>query len=248
MITTIGCCDSGLGGMQVVKALKEAYPNLNIVYIADQSNVPYGEKSIEELNKYAHAFLDRFRMMGIHEVVVACNTLCANVIGDVQKEYEDLHIYNIIEPTCRQLAGHHFQKINVLATPKTVEKHAYLNTLKAFCPETEIHEIPAAKLVPIIENGCDSDILRKAVESYVSEKADAWVLGCTHFPLIRPFLEGKGELFDSNQAVVDLFRDEQITGEGKMEIYTTKDPARMKESIQTLLGCNYDVKAITLDS
>ena len=102
--------------------------------------------------------------------------------------------------------------------------------------------------MPIIENGCDSDILRKAVESYVSDKADAWVLGCTHFPLIRPFLDGKGELFDSNQAVVDLFRDEQITGEGKMEIYTTKDPARMKESIRTLLGCDYDVKAITLDS
>ncbi len=248
MITTIGCCDSGLGGMLVVKALKEAYPDLNIVFIADQSNVPYGEKSVEDLSRYARAFLDRFRKMEIHEVVIACNTLCANVIGDIQEEYEDLHIFNIIEPTCRQLAGHGYQKINVLATPKTVERHAYQKALGIFCPEAEVHEIPAAKLVPVIEDGCDPLLLKKAVEGYVTEKADAWVLGCTHFPLIRPYLEGKGEIFDSNQAIVDLFKDEQINGEGRVEIYTTKDPDKMKKSIQTLLKCEYDVKAITLDS
>ena len=168
------------------------------------------------------------------------------MIHDIQDEYQDLNIYSIIEPTCAQLAGKGFKKINVLATKKTVEKHAYRDALLKVCPNAQVNEIKAVKLVPIIEGGCDMAALREAAEMYSSSEADAWVLGCTHFPLIRPFINGKGAIFDSNQAVVDLFQHEQIGGHGRFEIYTTGDPEEMKKSIQSLFDCDYDVHTIQL--
>ena len=127
---TIGCCDSGLGGTLCVNTLHNAYPNLDIVYIADQKNVPYGDKSVDELIELARNMFQYFRQQNIKDVVVACNTLCANVVKRIRSEFPDLTIYSIIEPTCAQLDGTDYKKIGVLATKKTVESHAYLKELK----------------------------------------------------------------------------------------------------------------------
>ena len=100
---TIGCCDSGLGGMLVVDALHKAYPNLDIVYVADQKNVPYGDKNVDELIECARNMFQYFRQQGIKDVVVACNTLCANAVEKLKSDFADLNIYSIISPTCAQL-------------------------------------------------------------------------------------------------------------------------------------------------
>ncbi len=245
MIKTLGCCDSGLGGLLVVDALHTAYPDLDIVFIADQSHVPYGDKSAEELNQYAHDFMQTFQKMGIHDVVIACNTLCAYTIDKIREDFQDSHIYSIIEPTVAQLQHTNYQKIRVIATSMTINKHVYASLLKKYCPSSTVEEIVASELVPIIENGCDEEKLKKAVEKLNPNPVDAWVLGCTHFPLIRPFLH-EVDVYDSNQAIVSLFRQESFCGTGQVTIYTTKDKDQLKENIQKLLHKDYEVKSIRL--
>lgn len=246
MIKTVGCCDSGLGGFLVADALHKAYPKLDIVYIADQSNVPYGDKSVEQLRKYAKSLLDVFKEKEIKDVVVACNTLCANVIEDLREEYAELNICSIIEPTVAQLKNN-YSKIGVLATQGTVNTHAYKKIIHRYFNDVEVVEIAAPKLVPVIENGCDPNELRRCVEEYMGVEVDAFILGCTHFPMIRPFLKDQEiDIYDSNQAVVDYFKNETFDGTGKMEVYTSKDADKMHEMILKLFHQDILVNTIQL--
>lgn len=248
MIKTIGCCDSGLGGMLVANALRKQYPSADIVFIADQSNVPYGDKTVKQLDFYARSLLNKFREMKVHDVVIACNTLCANVIDDLRDDYQDLHIYSIIEPTCQQLTKSKASKVAVLATAKTVETHAYKKQLKMILPDAQIVEIQAPKLVPIIENGCNEAELKQAVKEYLVEDADAYILGCTHFPLIRKYIENnrQAEIYDSNEAIVNLFKDEEFAGHGDFKVYTSGNASLMQQRILNLLGEKIEVNEIQL--
>ena len=243
----IGCCDSGLGGMLIVEALHKSYPELDIIYVADQKNVPYGDKSIEELIAYARNIFQYFRQQEIKDVVVACNTLCANVVEVLRDEFSDLSIYSIIEPTCAQLSGKNYKNIGVLATNKTVQSHAYLNELSKYCPNAKVHEIAAPKLVPIIESGCNYYELKTAVREYCVKDIDAWVLGCTHFPFIRPILEIDYDLYDSNDAAISLFKDIEMTGTGLVSVFTTGNCLEMKKSIKNLLHKSYNVYPLVLE-
>lgn len=242
----LGCCDSGLGGMLIVDALHKAYPNLDIVFIADQKNVPYGDKTSDQIKGFARNIFKAFRDMGIHDVVGACNTLCVSLDDEIMNEFSDLNIYKIVEPTCKQLKDHDYKKIGVLATAKTIDTHAYLNELNKTNPEAKVYEIKASKFVPIIENGCDSSQLKEAVNEYTNIDVDAWILGCTHYPFIIPYLEGKGDIYDSRKAVVDLFKDRKMEGKGRVIVYTSKDCDQMKQSLKQLLNLDLEVKKINL--
>ena len=246
MISTIGCCDSGLGGLLCVDALHNAYPKLNIVFIADQMNAPYGEKKLEQLTSFATDIFAIFKNMNISDIVVACNTLCCNGTEQAKKLYPELNVRTIIQPTYEQLIGNKYKTINVLATSKTVQTHIYKNALEKIFPEAYISEIEAPKLVPIIENGYDLKSLKHEVENYCKLDADAWILGCTHYPLIRPFIKTKGDIYDSIQPIIDFYKDKEINGEGTVRILTTGDPKKMKESIKTILGKDYSVEHIKL--
>ena len=243
---TIGCCDSGIGGMLIVDALHKAYPNLDIVFIADQKNVPYGDKTTEQIKGFARGIFEAFRKMNIQDVVGACNTLCVSLDDEIIEEYSDLKIYKIVEPTCKQLINHDYKKIGILATAKTIDTHAYSNELKKTNPNAEVYEIAAPKFVPIIENGCDPILLEEAVKEYTNIEVDSWILGCTHYPLIIPYLNGNYDIYDSRQAVVDLFKDRNMEGTGKITVYTSGDPIQMKQSLQQLLHLDLDVKSIEL--
>ena len=246
MVKVIGCCDSGLGGMITVDALHKTYPNLDIVFIADQKNAPYGEKSIEQLTNCAMSIFDKFEEMNINEVIVACNTLCCNGTIQAKGNFPQLNVKTIIQPTYQQLEGYDFKTINVLATQKTVETHVYQNGIKTYYPNALIREIPAPKIVPVIENGYDLNKLNEVVQKYSQVDADAWILGCTHYPLIRPFLKTNGRVFDSIQPILNFYKDEEITGNGEVKVYTTGDPDLMRNTIKKILGKDYHVEYIEL--
>ena len=246
---TIGLCDSGIGGLLVLFALHKAYPKLNMTFLADQSHVPYGDKTYEQLKGYAVDLFDEFRRRNIQDVVIACNTLCANVLEEVRNDYSDLNLIGIIAPTVAQLRQIKAQKVLVLATKKTVEKHAYRKAIHEMMPEVIVEEIACPKLVPLIEGHADPKELRQAVYEYIEGKEfDACILGCTHFPLISEYIHEQKQvpIFDSNQAVIDLLKDEKIEGEGKIEIFTTHDAYEMQEVIQRLFGETIQVQEISL--
>ena len=245
-IKTLGCCDSGIGGLISVHELHKAYPNLNIVFIADQLNSPYGDKTIDELNEIAVQIFKKFEEMDVKDVLVACNTLCCNGTEYAKTLFSNMNITTIIEPTYNQLKKYNFKTINILATERTVDTHVYKNALSKMFPNALIREIKANKIVPIIENGFDEELLKKAVKEYCKDDADAWILGCTHYPLIRPYMETKGMIFDSIQPMIELLSDVKIKGEGKVSVYTTKDPEELRKNINHLLNCDYDTQYIKL--
>ena len=218
-------------------------PNLNIVYIADQENAPYGDKTPDQLNEMTFNLFKMFRNMEIKDVLIACNTLCC-VSGDYVKGlFPEINIQTIIEPTYNQLKGNDYKTINVLATNRTIDTHVYGDALSEMFPNAEIK---ATKIVPIVENGYDTELLRLAIQEYCSQDADAWILGCTHYPLIRPFIQTKGQIYDSILPIVKSLENVDIQGEGKVTVYTTKDPESLKQSIHNILGCEYDVQYINL--
>lgn len=245
-IKTLGCCDSGIGGLISIHELHKTYPNLDIVFIADQLNSPYGDKSIDELNDIAVQLFKTFEEMGVKDILVACNTLCCNGAEYAKTMYPDLNVTTIIEPTYNQLKKYDFSKINILATERTIDTHVYKNALSKLFPNASIKEIKASKIVPIIENGFNEELLKEAVKEYCKDDADAWILGCTHYPLIRPYMETKGMIFDSIQPMIELLKDVEIEGEGKVSVYTTKDPEELKKTLNNLLNCDYDIQYIKL--
>jgi len=245
-IKTLGCCDSGIGGLISVHELHKAYPNLNIVFIADQMNSPYGNKTLSQLNEITVDMFKLFEKMDIKDILVACNTLCCNGVPYAKTLFPDLNVNTIIEPTVNQLKEYDFKTINVLATERTVNTHVYREALSKLFPNALIREIKASKIVPIIENGLDSKLLQEAVDEYCKDDADAWILGCTHYPLIRPYMKTKGMIFDSIEPMIRMLDNVEIKGEGKVTVYTTKSVKDLKENIHNLLNCDYDVQYIEL--
>lgn len=245
----IGCIDSGMGGILMVDALVKAYPNLDIVFIADQKHAPYGEKTKEQLYEYASSMLKEFIKRDIYEVLIACNTICANVFDQLSVAFPQLHLIGIIEPTIQQLPET-IQKAGVLATSKTIAAHAYQKAILNQFADMEVIEIACPAIVPLIEEGAQLECVQQAMDEYLKQlgEVDACVLGCTHYPLVREYVQKKLQcpVYDSNQAVIDLFKNESILGNGNIQIYTTHDPVKLEESIQQLIHQNWKVEKISL--
>lgn len=252
MKKTIGMCDSGLGGILVVNALVEAYPNLNVVYIGDQKNAPYGDCSKDELLSYAVSMMNEFKRRGIEQVIIACNTLCANVLEELKLRFSEMDIVGILEPTCRQVSAE-IQSLLVIATTSTVQRHAYQTYLKAIHPELNVYELACPDLVPLIEGGAEDALLQQRAKDYVAPylgKVDAVIMGCSHFPLVEGSVQHflGARTFNSNEAMVREFAFHQDAENGKVEIFTSKDATSMKKKIQCLVHKDWDVQEIDLES
>lgn len=243
----LGVCDSGIGGLVVVDALHKAYPSLDIVYIGDQQNAPYGNKTKEELLEYGRRMLCHFEKIGIRHVLIACNTLCTNVFDQLQKMFDQLHLYSIIAPTVDQLKQIESKRLLIIATSKTVESHAYLKQCRTIGYEGEIEEVACADLVPLIEGNAKLGLIEEQVDKDLAGKqADTIILGCTHFPLLRPYLSHRFQVIDSNQASVDLIGEiEGLSYRNEFVIYTSKDAKLMEEQIEHLLHQHWKCEKLT---
>ena len=253
MSQRIGMCDSGIGGLLVANALFQANPHLDIVYIGDQKNAPYGEKTREQLLSYAIALMNQFVEFNISTVIIACGTLCANVLKEIQDLYPNMNIMGILEPTCTQLKGKKVTSTLVLATQATVQRHAYQTCLNKMDSAMKVIEVACPKLVPLIEGGGEDELLQATAIEYVYPyvgKVDAVIMGCTHFPLVE---KSVGELlnvptFNSNVGIVTAYKSVDDQHCGKIDVYTSKDAKTMKEQIKRLIHKDWEVQEINLDS
>ena len=247
----VGVVDSGLGGLLVLEALKSAYPDYHYIYIGDQLHAPYGDCTKDELLQYGMTILEYFYHRQVQDVVIACNTLCANALIDLQDAYPNMRIHGIIDATCLQLKGISKKNILVLATHATVQKHAYRDTLKKIV-DAKVWELACPKLVPMIEANEEEGALKKVLEDYLEPyigNVDAVILGCTHYPIIAKHIQNilQVDVFDSNQAIIHELPFHNDKGQGKLEIYTTKDAERMHDQIKTIIKKDYLVSKLKLD-
>ncbi|MEZ4224973.1 MAG: glutamate racemase [Polyangiaceae bacterium] len=202
----LGVFDSGLGGLTVVHALGSALPRESIIYLGDTARVPYGTRSAETVIRYAKSCAAVLVRRGIKALVVACNTASAVSIDALRAEL-DLPVIGVVEPGAAaavaaaaevERQGRDAVKIGVLGTAGTVRSGAYPRAVAKRSTRLEVLAMPAPLLVPLVEEGwLEGDVPELAVARYVTplieQGVGVLVLGCTHYPLLRPVIERVAE-------------------------------------------------------
>ena len=189
----IGVFDSGVGGLTVLKAIREALPNENLLYLGDTARLPYGTKSPASIARYASQATAKLLEHEIKMLVVACNTASAVALGALEQQLDPIPVIGVVEPgamaaVAARPGGSHL----VLATEATVRLGVYSKAILARDSAARIREQACELLVSLAEEGwTNGDIADSIVRRYLDEaednafKADTIILGCTHFPLLR---------------------------------------------------------------
>lgn len=184
--------DSGVGGLTVYSKVKKLLPNENFVYFGDLKNIPYGEKSKEELIKIADRIFKFFEEKDVKAVVMACNTTSANTY-DILKDKYKFKIYPIIQCCASVIAQMPVKKIGIFATDATIKSGVYGRELKKHNPKLETFEMSCPPWVGIVEEQKQNEQKSVAcVESYLGKMLenfpDKIILGCTHYPYLMGVL------------------------------------------------------------
>lgn len=189
----IGFFDSGVGGLTVFKKVKELLPNENYLYFGDTANMPYGEKTEEQLIEYASNIFNFFKQKSVKAVVMACNTTSAITYEKLKNNY-NFKIYPIIQSVCSTLANlNNVNKLCIIATPATIKSKAYSKGIAKYNRKTEVFELSAPNWVRIVEEhriNQPQSILQveEILEIAKQFSPDKIVLACTHYPYLMSIL------------------------------------------------------------
>jgi len=192
---TIGVFDSGFGGLTVLKALFEAVPDADYLYFGDTARLPYGSKSADTVARYACEAARFLEQQGAELLVIACNTATALALDQIRKT-ASVEVVGVIEPGAQQAAAaSRTKKAVVIGTEATISSHAYRNALAKF--QIESLEKACPLLVPLVEEGwIDHSVTKEIAGIYLAEafsgdfgSSDVLLLGCTHYPLLKPVLQ-----------------------------------------------------------
>jgi glutamate racemase len=191
---TIGVFDSGVGGLTVLRALLEHIPDADYLYFGDTARLPYGSKSAATVAHYATGAVDYLQAHGAEFLVIACNTATALALEEI-KAAARVGVIGVIEPGAEAAVSvTRKKKVVVIGTDATISSHAYQRALQS--KGVAVREKACPLFVPLVEEGwVEHAVTEQVAQSYLSEAfsddardADVLVLGCTHYPLIKPLL------------------------------------------------------------
>jgi glutamate racemase len=205
----IGIFDSGIGGLTVARAIYERLPAESTIYFGDTARVPYGPKSPETVTRYSLEILHWLLQQRVKAVVVACNTSTAHALRTLQ-ETTQVPVLGVIKPGARAaIAAGGEGPVGVIGTAGTISSDAYKRAIQALAPGLTVVQRACPLFVPLVEEGwfdhpaaelIAADYLRSLREACVR----SLVLGCTHYPLLKPLLQRvmgpEVRLIDSGQA------------------------------------------------
>jgi glutamate racemase len=205
----LGVFDSGLGGLTVVRALRQRLPHESIVYLGDNARVPYGTRSAATVVRYALGCARLLVARGVKTIVVACNTVSA-VALDVLRAELDLPVLGVIDPGARAaVASARGGIIGVIGTAATIGSGAYPRAVAGISTRIEVVSQPAPLLVPLAEEGwLDGEVphlvARRYLEPVIRSGARVVLLGCTHYPLFASVLQQEADqLANEHVEIVD---------------------------------------------
>jgi glutamate racemase len=189
----IAVFDSGVGGLTVFREIARALPHESLVYLGDSARVPYGTKSPETIVRYSLEAAAHLLDRGVKMLVVACNTATAAALPTLQAKLP-FPVVGVIEPGARAAVARTRGRVGVIATEGTVRSHAYSDAIHAIRKEVVVIEAAAPLFVSLAEEGwANTHVAREVAEVYLSplldEDIDTLVLGCTHYPILRPTIE-----------------------------------------------------------
>jgi glutamate racemase len=201
----IGVFDSGVGGLTVLREIVRRLPSESTLYLGDNARTPYGVRPDAEVMTFSTQSLDALVERDVKVLVVACNTSTAVGLAAYRRRY-DLPVLGVIRAgaTAAALATRN-RRVGVIATPATIRSHAYLAAIQAENPSLDVIEHATPTLVPLVEAG---ELHGAAAEAAVADAlaplagagVDTLLLGCTHYPLLRPLI---AEVVGDSVAIVD---------------------------------------------
>jgi glutamate racemase len=250
----IGVFDSGVGGLTVLRAIHERLPLERTVYVGDLEHFPYGPRYQEEVKGFAFHIIRYLESRDVKLVVIACNTATAAAL-DQAREVFDVPIVGVISPGA-QAAVEATRKglVGVISTEGTRLSQEYLHAIKELDPMVGVYQKACPDLVEIVEAGEAGSAraetaLRRDLAEIVALGADVLVLGCTHYPLLRPAIErvcpGTFTLVDSASTTAAMVerrlaraRMHAAAGDGPVdhELLVTAVPDRFEDVARILFG------------
>jgi glutamate racemase len=201
----IGVFDSGVGGLTVLRAIREALPHEPTIYLADLYHFPYGPRYQEEVRAFAFDIIRYLESREVKLVVIACNTATAAALNQARELFE-VPIVGVIRPGAQAAVdATKNNRIGVIATEGATRSQEYLHAIKELDPMVGVYQKACPDLVDIVESGdADSqraeEVLRRDLADIVRVGADTLILGCTHYPLLKPAI---GRVFGDAFTLVD---------------------------------------------
>lgn len=242
----IGVFDSGIGGLTILKSLLEIHPNNEYIYFGDNLNVPFGEKTNEELKKISGRIIRFLISERVDAIIIACGTISSSIYDEIKNNYE-VPIIDIINPITNELKKLNIKKALLIATDKTIESKKFENKLSK--TNIELYTQACPKFVPIIEHK-SKDNLDIAIREYLYDYKDLGIEviipGCTHYPIIS------GEIGDyMNIGVLDigLIIANSLNIEYSihdLKIYFSEVNNELKEVVESIIGeCTIEEKKLS---
>ena len=252
--------DSGIGGLTVYKLFRELLPNEDCIYLGDTANLPYGNKTKEQLIEFTEKIFGFFEKQNVKAVIMACNTTSAAVFDTVKDKYS-FKIYPIIQTCAKAIGEENISRLGIFATQATVNSNVYENEIKKYSPKTEFCSIACPGWVEIVEGGKQAlensgslDLVNKYLSEMLKFNPDKIILGCTHYPYLKNIINDliqknnrKTELIDPAKYFVsniksDLKNSELLNDKNKTghEIfYASKKPEQFKQHAKLF----YEIKS-----
>lgn len=249
----IGAFDSGVGGLSVLRAIRDQLPGEDLIYVADQAHVPYGPRGLAEVRRLSESIVRFLLQQGSKLIVIPCNTASAAALHSLRAQYPGFPFVGM-EPAVKPAAERtETGVVGVLATPTTFEGELYSSVVERFGQGVTILQDTCPGLVAEIEagraNGTEARrILKTALQPMLVKGLDTVVLGCTHYPFafdtIREIVGDGVRLIDPAPAIArrveQLLNDSSQRnpqwGGGTTRYMTSGDPATMKARLKELLG------------
>lgn len=266
----IGVFDSGVGGLTVLKALRELLPAEEYCYLGDTARLPYGTKSRESVIRYALQSSRRLVEQGVKLLVVACNTASASALPALENAYPDIPVVGVIAPGARAgCAVNSNGRMAVIATESTVQGGAYQDAIRALCPDMRIEAQATSLFVALAEEGwTHGELVERIIEKSLAplfakfphnEPPGSLVLGCTHFPVLARAIENvvgpDVTVIDSAvttaQEVKTLLQERSMLnretqGAGQTRFFATDGAERFSRVGGVFLGQKLDEKDVVL--
>ena len=226
----IGLCDSGLGGLTVLKELTLSHPNNDYIYIGDNLNLPYGDKTKEELKELGQNLINFLESKNVDLIIIACGTLSSTVLKELKPNTK---LIDIITPTINYVNKNIRNNITVLATKATINTHIFKNKLN-----NKVTEVECPTFVPMIE---ENRINENEINEKITNKNDTIILGCTHYSLLEPYI--KQEKINMGKVLTQSIKENK--GNGKVEIYFTLINDKLKQNVKNIIDKEVNYARIT---
>lgn len=256
----IGMFDSGVGGLSVLRVLRQQLPSEAVIYLADQGHVPYGSRVLEEVRHFSEQITRFLLDQGAKLIVVACNAASAAALYHLRATFPEIPFVGMEPAVKPAVETTRSRVVGVLATPATFQGALYASVMERFARGVTVLQDTCPGLVSQIEGGDLSGpetraILERALEPMLTQGIDTVVMGCTHYPFVIPLIQ---EITGPEVRIIDpapaIARQVgRLLQKGRMQssarspgtsFFTSGAPTALEALLPGLLGEKYPVQAI----